>query len=185
VYFKVMFLRTGDDKTMRCRDIRRQLHPYLSGQLTPAQRLRVGRHLVQCERCYAAFQAELATIRHLEAHLPALGRPSAIQLARIWQNVKAQTRQASARRADLRPASALLTLTLALVCAAFIFRGSLSTAVAAPLPPLPAVVRTTAAPLFTETPEPLSNVSIHPTASLTAAQVRLPSAAPAPSARKP
>ncbi|MBO9308849.1 MAG: zf-HC2 domain-containing protein [Chloroflexi bacterium] len=170
---------------MRCRDIRRQLHAYLSGQLTPAQRLRIGRHLAQCERCYAAFQAELATVRHLEAYLPALGRPSAAQLARIWQNVKAQTRQTSARRADSRPAGALLTLTLALVCAAFIFRGSLSIAVAAPLPPSPAIARATATLLFTETPESPGVASIRPTASLTAAQARLPSAAPAPSARKP
>lgn len=185
MYSEVTFVRISDCKTMQCRDVRRQLSAYLSGQLTPAQRLRLGRHLAQCERCYAAFQDELTTMRQLEAHLPALGRPSAAQLARIWQNVKAQMRQAPPRRADLRPASALLTMTLALICAAFIFRGSLSIAVAAPLPPLPAVVRATATPLFTETPDPFSNATASPTVSLTAAQLRLPSAAPAPIARKP
>lgn len=168
---------------MRCSAVRRQLNAYIAHELSAVQRRRLGRHLAHCEACRAALQRELMIIRQLEADLPAFGRPNAAQLAHIWQNVKAQTRYAPPSRLDLRPVGALLTLTLTLVCAAFIFRGS--AAVAAPLPPLPPVVRATATPLFTETPDLLNSASAHPTASLTAMLERAPSAAPAPIARKP
>ncbi len=168
---------------MRCRTVRHHLNAYIVGELPPEQRRRVGSHLAQCEACRAAYQRELLTARQLAADLPAFGRPSAAQLAAIWARVNAQRRQALPRRPDLRSASALLTLTLTLVCAAFVFRGS--AAVAAPLPPAPAVVRATATPLFTETPDPLGKAAARPTASLTAMLAQAPSAAPAPNARKP
>ncbi|MFQ3534239.1 MAG: zf-HC2 domain-containing protein [Aggregatilineales bacterium] len=168
---------------MRCSAVRRQLNAYSAGELPPAQQARVGRHIARCQACRAALQRELAAARQLEAELSVLGRPSAAQLARIWRRVRAQTRQAPLRRSDLHPASVLLTLTLMMLCAAFVFRGS--AAVAAPLPPQPAVVRATATPLFTETPDPLGGSVASPTASLTVVLARAPLAAPAPSTRKP
>ncbi len=169
---------------MQCGTVRHLLNAYVNGQLKPAQRLRVLHHLARCDACHTALQRELAVVRQLQSQLPALGRPNTAQLARVWQGVKAHTRQAPPRRIDLRPASALLTLTLTLVCAAFIFRGGTVAAVAAPFQPIPAEVRATATPLFTETPEPDSASIASPTASLTAVAERVPSAAPAPSARK-
>ncbi len=183
MYLKVPFSRRQATLSMRCRTIRHQLKAYVTDQLSQAQRLRLAKHIAHCQSCYAELQRELATVYELKRHLPALGQPNATQLARIWQGVKAQTWQKPPRYTDLRPASALLTLTLTLMCAAFVFRGS--AAVAAPLPPSPAIVRATLTPIFTETPDPLGNAMARPTASLTALYANAPSAAPAPSARKP
>jgi anti-sigma factor RsiW len=169
---------------MRCGTVRHLLNAYVNGQLKAAQRLRVLHHIARCDACHAALQRESAVTRQLQRQLPALGRPSTAQLARIWQGVKAHTRQVPPRRTDLRPASALITLTLVLACSAFIFRGGAVAAVAAPFQPIPAEVRATATPLFTETPERDSASLASPTASLTAVAERVPSAAPAPSARK-
>ncbi|MCS6869918.1 MAG: zf-HC2 domain-containing protein [Anaerolineae bacterium] len=168
---------------MRCNAVRHCLNAYIAGELSPAQRLQVSRHLAKCEACRATFHLELATVRRLEAEFHAFGRPSAAQLTCIWRRVRAQTHRTPSRYTDPRPAGALLTLTVVLVCAAFLFRGS--AVVAAPLPPLPAVVRATATPLFTETPDLMNNPAVQPTASFTAVLAQAPSAAPAPIARKP
>lgn len=141
--------------------VRHELAAYLAGELESAEAWRVRKHLEHCAACRSAWQRHEAALerakdvtRELRATLPQLGRPTAGQLARIWQRIVAVYRgeiQLSSSK-SLRSAGAMLVVTLACLWVAFVFGGSTSYATSAPLPPVPMELEATATPIVTEAP---------------------------------
>jgi len=98
-----------------------ELIDYLHGELAPAEDARIHAHLLVCETCRAAYEAEArlgewlrGSARADERELPALLK------AHVWETVRAQRPSLGERlRAALRPAL-LLPAGVALAAVAFV-----------------------------------------------------------------
>lgn len=153
-------------KALTCAQARRALVAYAHGQLAPAARRRVERHVRACGDCRAALADEQRLAGELRREMPRIGQPSPGQmqaLRALWPSIRAQIASSapmsasepgrdvmSAPRLNLNPLGGA-ALVGALMCA-FLLSMMMYTpasAVGAPLPPVPADIQATPAPFTT------------------------------------
>jgi hypothetical protein len=151
---------------------------YVHGQLGPRDRIRVLQHTYTCETCRAILDREIRVVSDLRAELPGIGLPRAGQMKRLWPQVWTHYQGAANLEQPLLQAvgTALAMLMLCLFVSTALFGGA-AQANAAPLPPIPADVKATDTPVFTDTPQ--SNAS--PVVPSEAANLHVkPNASPVP-----
>lgn len=146
----------GDNVT--CGQARRALVAYAHGQLRPAARRRVDRHLRTCPACRVALAEEQRLVAELRREMPRIGQPSPGQvqaLRALWPSIRAQIAASGpdgARTAwlKLNPLSGAALIS-ALMCV-FLLSMMMYTpasAVGVPLPPVPADIQATPTPFTT------------------------------------
>lgn len=173
-----------------CGPARRALVAYVHGQLSAAQRLRLERHVRECSVCRAALAQEQQLAGELRREAPRIGQPAPGQLLALWPSIRAKIaiqsgggpEIASARRLTFNPTSGL-ALVGAVMCV-FLLTTMMyapASAVAAPVPPVPANIQATPMPFTTAAPG--GDVVTRAAASRTATLApSLPTAPPAPEA---
>jgi anti-sigma factor RsiW len=158
--------------------VRHLLTAYVHHQLPRTRRERVWRHVQTCPECRAALAREESLARDLKAKIPLIGRPPRGLLARLWPRIWAEMRRPSVRCGVRIPSfgvAAVAILWGALVVSALF--NTPAQASAAPSQPVPAEIKATVTPIYTEEP---TVIVLTPKASRTAYISLLPAASPAP-----
>lgn len=63
---------------------------FVSSDLSPAARRRVGRYIDECEDCQREYRRHREFARRLERNLPALGAPKAKRLDELWSSLQSE-----------------------------------------------------------------------------------------------
>ncbi|HVO42401.1 MAG TPA: zf-HC2 domain-containing protein [Aggregatilineales bacterium] len=128
---------------------------FAHGQLSRREQRRVLQHTQFCAECRVALDREIQFVADLRAELPAIGRPTARQMTRMWSALWTEYRGTNHRPSLDQPLQSIgMALALFLLCVfvSSAFFGGASQVIAAPLPPIPADVRATDTPVHTDTP---------------------------------
>lgn len=76
---------------LNCRQTRRALSAYVTGELNPRRRALVAQHLLTCESCDAIYQAQKQVSRELAASVPLVGKGSESgRFELMWREITAQ-----------------------------------------------------------------------------------------------
>jgi len=70
---------------------------FVSGDLSPAARRRVGRYIDECEDCEREYRRHREFARRLERNLPALGAPNAKRLDELWSSLQSELQAPAAQ----------------------------------------------------------------------------------------
>lgn len=157
------------------------LTAYVHYQLPRAKRERVWRHVQNCPECRAALAREETLVRDLKTRLPLIGRPPRGLLARLWPRIWAEIRRPSSRYGLRIPSfgvAALLILWGALLVSALF--NSPAQASAAPSQPVPAEIKATVTPIYTEEPDVMVLTPKPSRTAYVSYLSLLPAASPAP-----
>lgn len=137
-------------RPLTCHQCQPKLLAYVHHQLSDRASRRVARHLNDCPLCYAAWLEQRDLARDLAQSLPALGRPDAPQLGRVWLAIQADmARPRAVSRPPLaRFGVACLVFVLALVLPWSLDKQQVALAVPSqpPAPALTATLSVTRAP---------------------------------------
>lgn len=127
--------------SLSCHDCRKFIPGYISRELPPSLRRRVGGHLDTCEACYTVYLRHREISRELAQQLPAIGRVEAPRLGKIWNAVQAEMvlpRPSSWSRFPRRHGVATVVLVMALLLPSLGFQAlQQRVAMALPVPPTP------------------------------------------------
>ena len=74
---------------------------FVSGELSPAARRRVGRYIDECEDCQREYRRQREFARRLERNLPALGAPNAKRLDELWSSLQSELQTPAAQTMPL------------------------------------------------------------------------------------
>ena len=99
-------------KEMYCK---RRMVAYINGELPPQARRRVARYIDECDNCYKEYIRQRGIQRELESGMHMVGRPSEMQLNRIWLGVQSDLYQPDF--AHNKPSVYLGLLTMVLLIA--------------------------------------------------------------------
>jgi len=139
---------------------------YLNGELNERARRRMARFIDGDARCYAEYQRQRDIQRSLAADLPAMGRPQAAQLDRIWAAVKADLTAPEPSRQPVVRARYGLVMMLFITALVFpLVFGDSTISQAAATPPTPGETQAVAISAETESPLVNAPVAVEPTES--------------------
>jgi anti-sigma factor RsiW len=105
-------------KRFSCHDCREYLPAYISRDLPPTVRRRVGAHLDTCEACYTVYQRQREITHKLAQQVPLVGKADAPRLGKIWSAVQAEMtrpRRSSWNQIPRRHGVVILILVLVLL----------------------------------------------------------------------
>lgn len=143
---------------MRSRHVTHLLTRYVHGQLRPAQRARVSKHVRSCVDCRVALAREENLAADLRREMPFIGQASAGQLSHVWAGVwqEVNTTRPRSRRngSSLLPGlgAMIAVLMLVMVAIPLLVQGGVR-AEAAPLQAIPQLTVATASPTVGVTDE--------------------------------